>query len=109
MDWDDLSRGDGSYDQGRLMAHLIFVAMRRGSRVGQVAAALALIQRGYADVAGSPMDRDLLRWQVAVALVQRAKISALRMLPPTWVNDVTNSVEEAVRILDNRSAWLEHL
>ena len=107
VDWDDLCRGDPTYDLGRLTAHLIFMARRTQADRLRVGECIRSLQRGYAETAGRTLDQALLRWQTAAAILMRAKISALRVLSPEWTGETVHALEDAHEILDGRSGWLE--
>jgi len=44
---------------------------------------------------GAAIDERRLGWHVAVALLLRAKVSALRALPGTWMADIEASIDGA--------------
>lgn len=103
VDWDDLALGDPLFDTGRLAAHLIYMALC-GSIPAQTATAhIEALLEGYAQVRGTP-DPQTLRWHAAVALLLRAKISALRPLASEWGARVDDSIEAAQHVLEGR--WL---
>jgi aminoglycoside phosphotransferase (APT) family kinase protein len=106
VDWDDLCRGDPLFDLGRLIAHLIYLADERGLDTAYMAPRLAALVRGCAGAMTSKAMWTRLRWQIAVALLMRAKISALRPLGPDWVERIAAMAHEAGRVLDDRSPWL---
>lgn len=106
VDWDDLCLGDPYYDVGRLIAHLIFVARQQGVEPARRAHLIAAMVDAYGRDTGRQVDWVRLRWQIAVALVLRAKISALRPLSTAWIDELDQSTIEASRILDGHSAWL---
>ena len=107
VDWDDLAVGDPLYDVGRLIAHLIYLAAapERGSPSDALLPAQAMLH-SYQQKTGRKVDSSRLRWQIAVALLMRAKISGLRKLSPGWTGGVACAVREARQILMNDSAWL---
>lgn len=94
VDWDDLARGDPLYDLGRLAAHLIYLRLVGAARSDHVAALCA----GY----GGRPDAARLRWQIAVALLMRAKISSLRLLPPHWPQHLAAAVRAAAELLQGQ-------
>ncbi len=99
VDWDDLALGDAEYDIARLIAHLVFLwrraSMPRVERQRIEDASLA----AYTGATGHGLDAARLRWHKAVALLMRAKISALRPLPDTWISDVAGCIDEASELL----------
>lgn len=99
VDWDDLSLGDPLYDVGRLVAHLLYLAQRHAPRATAASAFLGGMLRAYRGE-GMPVDLERLTWHVGVALLMRAKISALRQLPDGWIGDVVSSLELAEGCLD---------
>ena len=106
VDWDDLCLGDPLYDVGRLIAHIIFVARRdRADSSGVIHSVQALLD-AYMQGTKVKLDWGRLSWQIAVALLLRAKISALRPLPPTWIEDIVASLAEANRVLYGQSPWI---
>ena len=106
VDWDDFCLGDPLYDLGRLVAHLIFMFRRGVARPARGASDIATLLEAYARESGQNLEWPRLRWQIAVALLMRAKISALRPLPEGWVEDVKAALAEASKVLKNRSDWL---
>ena len=98
VDWDDMSLGDPLFDLGRLIAHGMFLAQRAQAGAAARAAVVGALLGGYADGGGS-IDVQRLHWHVATALLLRAKISALRPLPESWLADVQRSVDLADSIL----------
>jgi hypothetical protein len=98
VDWDDLREGDPLFDVGRLAANVVFLWETRGSSGAGVSALLRGYERG-----GGVVDARRLRWHVATALLLRAKISALRPLPESWIADVDRSVRRAAAILAGSS------
>jgi aminoglycoside phosphotransferase (APT) family kinase protein len=99
VDWDDLCCGDPLFDVGRLAAHLHFVGRHES-------ASEALIG---AHARGAPavwLDAPRLAWHVATAILLRAKISALRTLPPSWIADVERSLALAERVLDETARFV---
>jgi len=106
VDWDDLALGDPLHDVGRLIAHMRHehAAARAAPEVG--CASIAGLLRGYARASGHGIDASRLRWQVAVALLMRAKISALRALPEGWIAQIVRALDEARAVLADRSPWL---
>ena len=106
VDWDDLALGDPLFDVGRLIAHIAFASGAHPEARAALIAAAATLLDAYIHEANTALDMDRLRWQVAVALLMRAKISALRILSPTWIADIQGALAEASLVLDGRSAWL---
>ena len=106
VDWDDMALGDPMYDLGRLIAHIVFVSSAHPEARTALIAATETLLDGYRRESGMALDRDRLRWQVAVALLMRAKISALRILSPRWIADIQDALSEASVVLDGRSLWL---
>lgn len=106
VDWDDLPLGDPLFDVGRLIAHLIFVSRQCGLVRAPLAGCVRLMLESYARESGKPLAVDRLSWQVCVALLMRAKISALRTLPPSWRDELAATVEEAATLLDHHSMWV---
>jgi hypothetical protein len=106
VDWDDLSDGDPMFDVGRLLAHACYVVRWAGGDIARLAGASDALLASYRQSVGVPLPRERLAWHVAVALLMRAKISALRPLPPGWMPDIAACVEEAGMIVDGRSSWL---
>ncbi len=74
-----------------------------------VARHLAQLKRGYHEGGGADFPNELLRWQIAVALLMRAKISSLRALSPAWTRDIHESIVEAQRVLAGESPWLPEI
>ena len=101
VDWDDLSLGDPLFDLGRLIAHGMFLAQRAREGAAVRVAVVGALLRGYADGRGS-IDLERLHWHVATALLLRAKISALRPLPESWLTDVNWCVGVAGSILQGQ-------
>lgn len=106
VDWDDLALGDPLYDVGRLIAHLVFIAQRSRTSPAEVTRHLRTLMQAYAETAKGGIAWERLRWHIAVALLLRAKISALRQLPSGWIEDIRWSVAEAARVLEDKSPWL---
>lgn len=104
VDWDDLSCGDPLYDLGRLAAHLIYLSLCGQVDVARVRQYLGALFGGYGKACLEPIDYQRLRWQVAVALLMRAKISALRPLPEGWAMHIEAAITAAQEVLDGR--WL---
>ena len=106
VDWDDLCEGDPLYDIGRLIAHLIFVSTREKTDSSRVARCLESLLDSYILATNQELDRNRLRWHIAVALLLRGKISALRPLPPNWIEDIGESLIGAHKILHGHSQWI---
>ncbi len=106
VDWDDLCEGDPFYDLGRLIAHFILLTQQEHLEQAKVVRCVSSLIDGYAKVAEKPITWNRLLWQTAVALLMRAKISALRTLHPSWIGDIPWAIGEAGLILDGRSSWL---
>lgn len=100
VDWDDLATGDPLYDVGRLIAHLIYISRRAETR------GVNVLLNAYAGATNRTVDVSRLRWHIAVALLMRAKISALRMLPAGWMEDIAMAIAETDRILAGKGEWL---
>ena len=101
VDWDDLSFGDPLYDLGRLIAHMIFISPRLNIPSQRLTNMIQTILAGYVgstNAAGT--DVDQLQWHVAVALLMRAKITALRALEPHWIETIEASISQAEQALD---------
>lgn len=94
VDWDDLALGDPLYDVGRLAAHFIFLSPH-----GSVDPLNAFLC-AYGDASKRPLDLKRLRWHVAMALLMRAKISALRTLAPGWIEQVSRAAADAERVIE---------
>ncbi|MGQ0592166.1 MAG: phosphotransferase enzyme family protein [Gammaproteobacteria bacterium] len=106
VDWDDLGIGDPLYDVGRLFAHVIYLARQGTLLERRVADHLGAMMDSYVEETGRAVVWDRLRWHVAVALLMRAKISALRTLPTGWMDDIGMAITEADRVLTGKSQWL---
>ncbi len=100
VDWDDLRMGDPLHDVGRLIAHVIFVSRQVGGEPGDLAASMQAFLQAYEEATGQALARERLRWHVAVSLLERAKISALRPLSASWIDEVKNSVIDANGVLE---------
>ncbi|MGH8730068.1 MAG: hypothetical protein ACREV9_18335 [Burkholderiales bacterium] len=98
--------GDPLYDVGRLAAHFIYLSLTGGAEPGNVRSLLELLLSAYEQERGQAIARERLRWHVAMALLMRAKISALRVLTDGWIDHVVAALEESGRILDHRSEYL---
>lgn len=96
VDWDDLCLGDPLFDVGRLAAHALFLEQRAGN--GTTSTAVPALLAGYRDGDGVIEPRRL-GWHVATALLLRAKISALRPLPATWIADIERSMSAASALI----------
>ncbi len=55
----------------------------------------------YEQCIGGGVAQPRLRWHVTTALLMRAKISALRPLPATWMEDIAASVDRASEVLSS--------
>ena len=106
VDWDDLSIGDPLYDIGRLIAHIIFVSKQLKVDSSRTTQHMESLLDSYILATNKKLDRNRLRWHIAVALLVRGKISALRPLPPNWIEDIGESLSEAHKILHGRSQWI---
>lgn len=105
VDWDAWCHGDPHYDLGRMIAHLVYVARLEGQSTGGMTEAAEALLEGYRMVAGhAAVDRARLTWQLAVALLLRAKISSLRKLVPGWPRHMALMVAEAEDVLDGGGA-----
>lgn len=62
--------------------------------------------QAYAETTKGGVAWERLRWHIAVALLLRAKISALRQLPSGWIEDIRWSIAEAGRVLEDKIPWL---
>jgi Ser/Thr protein kinase RdoA (MazF antagonist) len=105
VDWDDLAWGDPLYDVGRLIAHLIFVVHRTKTPPARLVGLIDVLLNAYVTETKRLLDAERLRWHIAVALLLRAKISALRLLTATWIEDIRWSLSEADLILNEKSQW----
>ena len=103
VDWDDLCQGDPLYDVGRLIAHVLFVSLCDGRPATDVTRCLDELLAAHPSTRRPEPIWPRLCWQVAVALIMRAKISALRPLPDGWVGSTCAAIEEAGRVLDGTS------
>lgn len=99
VDWDDLALGDPLFDLGRLAAHLMFLAAAGEADSTAIARNLVHLIDGYRKQWGSRVDLYRLRWHVGVALILRAKISALRTLCDGWERKVESALATGERIL----------
>ncbi len=99
VDWDDLCLGDPLFDVGRLAADIMFRHASSGADVAGVRALLSGYARG-----GGRVDAARLTWQVATALLMRAKISALRTLPAGWLESLDRAVTRADDLLAGTAA-----
>jgi hypothetical protein len=106
VDWDDLALGDGLYDIGRLIAHLMHVHATGAIVPSVTARAVGELLHHYQRTSGTPIDSARLRWQIAVALLMRAKISALRTLPEGWIEQTVHAVAQARAVLGGGGPWL---
>lgn len=106
VDWDDLAAGDPLYDVGRLAAHLIYLSLCRNTDPASALRHLHILFGAYAKAVARPLDRQRLRWHIAIALLMRAKISALRALPAGWVAHIDETVKATARIMEDESEWL---
>ncbi len=97
VDWDDLTLGDPMYDVGRLIAHLIFLAHQQESGPTTLEGRLEALLDAYARTSGKRILRARLNWHIAVALLLRAKISALRPLSAHWIDEIEMSIRLARR------------
>ena len=105
VDWDRLAWGDPLYDLGRLLAHQIYeTALSQGSPDTARGCANALIG-AFVRAANCRIDQARLGWHVAVELLLRAKISALRPLSTDWPEHCARAVTECERLIDGRSAF----
>lgn len=102
VDWDDLCLGDPLFDVGRLAAHALFVSQRTPEGTRRAEDPIRALLAAHSS-AGGALDVPRLRWHVATALLLRAKISALRSLPPTWLLDIERSVLLVHGILAGRA------
>jgi tRNA A-37 threonylcarbamoyl transferase component Bud32 len=109
VDWDDLCEGDPLYDLGRLIAHFILLAQQEHLEQARVNPCLTDLIDGYAKTAEKPIVWNRLLWHVSVALLMRAKISALRTLHPGWIGTIPWAMNEAGLILDGKSSWVSNL
>lgn len=105
VDWDDLCQGDPLYDVGRLIAHILYLSLQGQVDRGRAVAIVDLLLRGYGQGSQRRIPWSRLRLQVVMALLLRAKISALRTLPAGWMADVASAVNEARQILNGRCCW----
>jgi aminoglycoside phosphotransferase (APT) family kinase protein len=108
VDWDDLAQGDPLYDVGRLVAHLMHVHATNRVAPSITGEASAELLHAYGQHSGRRIQLPRLRWQVAVALLLRAKISALRTLPDGWAERVAHALAQARAVLEDSGPWLPH-
>ncbi|NQU50538.1 MAG: phosphotransferase [Planctomycetes bacterium] len=101
VDWDDLSKGDPCFDLGRLIAHYLYVVHCVNDRPLQDDGFIRNLLDGYNAKAKRNADIKRLTWHIACALPMRAKISALRMLPPGWVGQIDRACQLAEHVLDH--------
>jgi hypothetical protein len=106
VDWDNFSLGDPLYDIGRLLAHLIYLAVRQNLAPGAVNACAEALLQAYEAESAQAVDRYVLAWQIASQLLLRGKISSLRQLPEHWQDHLGFVVAEAERTLDGRNQYL---
>jgi|GEM_PF-1662345 len=99
VDWDRLAIGDPLYDVGRLLAHYLYETRLVGVSPGTVRTCADALVGAYAHATGSEPDRRRLAWHVAVELLLRAKISALRPLAPDWAAHCAQAVADCERVL----------
>ncbi|MCG8543167.1 MAG: phosphotransferase [Alphaproteobacteria bacterium] len=105
VDWDRLALGDPLYDLGRLLAHHVFDSATAGVPAeGARACAGALIET-YGRADGCAVDDQRLAWHVAVELLLRAKISALRPLRPGWSGHCARAIAECERLIAGNGAF----
>lgn len=106
VDWDDLALGDPLYDIGRLMAHIVFLVGIREDTWSDIRGLLDELLKRY------PIDHTdsrwsgRLRWQIAVALMMRAKIGSLRPLAPHWDREIERALGETQAVIEHRADWL---
>ncbi len=105
VDWDRLAWGDPLYDVGRLLAHQIYVAALNGHAPDAVRACSNALMRSFVHRANCRIDQSRLAWHVAVELLLRAKISALRPLAADWPEHCARAVAECERLIDGTSAF----
>jgi Phosphotransferase enzyme family len=101
VDWDDLSSGEASFDLGRLIAHMLYQEGCASLQESKLEPEIRSLLQGYRLGGGRPFLPQRLEWHIACALPLRAKISALRMLPPEWPQKIQNSCLLARDILKN--------
>ena len=105
VDWDRLAWGDPLYDLGRLLAHQIYeTALNAGSPDAARTCSNALI-RAFVRAANCRIDQTRLAWHVAIELLLRAKISALRPLSTDWPDRCARAVTECELLIDGRSPF----
>ena len=105
VDWDRLAWGDPLYDVGRLLAHQIYEAALDAGSPDTVRACANAMIRSFVRTANCRIDRTRLAWHVAVELLLRAKISALRPLATDWPEQCARAVTECERLIEGRSAF----
>jgi len=106
VDWDDLSSGDPTYDVGRLIAHVIFVALASRRSPGEIEACIAALLGSYRAAGGPRLSAQSLGWHTAASLLMRGKISALRPLVDGWEDLLVATVHESSRVLAWESGWI---
>lgn len=105
VDWDDLCQGDPLYDVARLIAHILYLSLEGQVDRGRAVAIVDLLLQGYGQRSQRRILWSRLRLHVVMALLLRAKISALRALPAGWMADVASVVKEARGVLNGRCCW----
>lgn len=106
VDWDRLSDGDPHYDLGRLVAHLLYETGLAGAESEAAGSCVGALLDAYRAGATRGLDRRRLAWHTAVELLLRAKISALRPLPPGWADHCRHAVAACERLVGGSSPAL---
>ncbi len=109
VDWDDLCFGDPMFDLGRLLAHLRFLAIRRVQSGNTVVSGFAELLAAYRSRRDAEIEWRRLEWQTQVALLMRAKISALRPLTTNWKEELTDTLTLVHHSLKSGLDWVRTL
>ena len=104
VDWDDLCAGDPLYDLGRLIAHMIYAGLAKGTS-NSTAERTAVLVAAYESHSAAKVDPIRLRWHIVAALLMRAKISGLRPLSKGWRRTTKAAIAEAEFILSGTRSW----
>ena len=106
VDWDDLCLGDPVYDLARLLAHAVYVGLRDGLAADRLEPCVEALLAAYEHRTGAAVHPHRLTWHVAVGLLMRAKISALRQLEGDWRSGIRACLREAEQVLAGNSRFL---